>query len=97
MTLKTPPAACILEGDAIMMLADGPFGRLQDERVAAGERHRKHPERHHHRKVERRDPGADAERLQARMGIDGASDRFGVLPLRRCGAPHANSTTSMPR
>ena len=65
------------------------FRRLQHEGVAARERDREHPERHHHREVERRDPGADAERLQPRVRVHAAADRTGVLAfeqVRRAGS-----------
>ena len=53
--------------------------RLQHKGVAAGERHREHPHRHHRREVERRDPGADAERLAQRPAVDAAPDLLGEL------------------
>jgi hypothetical protein len=43
---------------------------LQDEGVAAGERYREHPHRHHGREVEGRDAGADADRLADRPAVD---------------------------
>ena len=46
------------------------LGRLQDEGIAAGERDREHPHRHHRRKVERRDASADADRLPQRPAVD---------------------------
>ena len=57
--------------------------RLQDEGVAAGERHREHPHRHHRREVERRDAGADAERLAHRPAVDAAPDLLGELALQQ--------------
>ena len=48
--------------------------RLQDERVAAGDRDREHPQRHHERKVVRRDADADADRVADRFGVDVAGD-----------------------
>ena len=48
------------------------FGRLEDERVAAGDGERVHPHRHHGGKVERRDSGADAQRLAHGTRIDAA-------------------------
>ena len=48
--------------------------RLQDERVAADDRERQKPQRHHRRKVERRDRGADANRLAHRDAVDAARD-----------------------
>ena len=56
--------------------------RLQDEGVAAGQRHRKHPHRHHRRKVERGDPGAHADGLAQRPAVDAAADLLGDI------APH---------
>ncbi len=50
------------------------LGRFQDERVAAGECDRDHPERDHHRKVERRDPDANADRVADRLAIHLAGD-----------------------
>ena len=56
--------------------ADGrqgcPFGRFEHERVAAGDRHRNHPERHHHRKIERRETGGDSHRLAEHLAVDAA-------------------------
>jgi hypothetical protein len=56
--------------------------RLEDERVAAGERHWEHPERHHHREVERRDPSADANRLAHRVRVDLRADVLRMLALQ---------------
>jgi hypothetical protein len=72
--------------------------RLQDEGVAAGDRHRVHPHRHHGREVERRDAGDDAERLAQRPAVDLGPDILGdSSPFSSCGMPQANSTTSLPR
>ena len=46
------------------------LGRLQHERVAAGDGVGHHPERHHHREVERRDAGHDPDRLGHREHVD---------------------------
>ena len=74
------------------------LGRLQDERVAAGDRDREHPHRHHRREVERRDAGAHADRLADRPGVDVGADVLAVLALEQMrNAAVANSTTSMPR
>ena len=74
------------------------LGRLQDEGVAAGDRHREHPQRHHRRKIERRDARADADRLAQRCACRPAVPTFSEYsPFSRCGMPQANSTTSMPR
>ena len=61
----------------------GPFRRLHDEAVAARQRHRDHPQRHHQGKVERRDARDHAQRL-----ADGSTThryrcrRLGELALR---------------
>ena len=47
------------------------LGGLEDERVAAGDRERQEPERHHGREVERDDGGADADRLPEGLAVDG--------------------------
>ncbi len=47
---------------------------LQHEGVAAGDGHRIHPERHHAGEVERRDAGADAQRLANGLAINAARD-----------------------
>ncbi len=47
---------------------------LEDEGVAADQRHRKHPQRHHGRKVERRDAGGHAQRLAQRVAVDARAD-----------------------
>ena len=59
------------------------LGRFQDEGVAAGERHRKHPHRHHAGEVERRDAGDDAERLAQRVAVDVGADVLGDLALQQ--------------
>ena len=46
------------------------LGRLQQERVPAGERDREHPHRDHGGEVERRDPGRDPERLADGEAVD---------------------------
>ena len=58
------------------------LGRLQDEGVAAGDRHRIHPHRHHGREVERRDAGDDAERLAVGPGVDLRADIAAELALQ---------------
>jgi hypothetical protein len=57
--------------------------RLENEAIAAGDGDRKHPQRHHRRKIERRDAGADAERLQQRVAVDAAADILGVLAFEQ--------------
>ena len=59
------------------------FRRLQHKGVAAGERHREHPHRHHRREIERRDPGADAERLAHRPAVDAAADLLGEFAFEQ--------------
>ena len=59
------------------------LGRLQDEGVAAGERHGEHPHRHHAGEVERRDAGDDAERLAQRVAVDVGADVLGDLALQQ--------------
>ncbi|MNG96359.1 hypothetical protein D3C79_554220 [compost metagenome] len=61
------------------------LGRLEDEAVAAGQRHREHPERHHGREVERRDAGADPHRLHHGVAVHPAAHVEGVLPLEQMG------------
>ncbi|MNZ45270.1 hypothetical protein D3C78_629200 [compost metagenome] len=55
------------------------LGRLEDEGVAGGDGHREHPQRDHRREVERRDAGADADRLQHGEGVHAAGDVVGQL------------------
>ena len=63
------------------------LGGLQHKGVAAGDRDRVHPHRHHRREVERGDAGADAERLAEGEGIDGGRDLVGVLALQQLRDP----------
>jgi hypothetical protein len=58
---------------------------LEHERVAARDGDRVHPHRHHHREVERRDAGDDAERLAEREDVDPGGRLVGVLPLDQVG------------
>ena len=68
------------------------------KRVAAGDRGRPHPHRHHRREVERRDAGDDAERLADRVDVDARSrPARRTRPSSSVGIPQANSTTSRPR
>ncbi len=53
------------------------FGGLEHEGIAGGDGHREHPQRNHRRKVERGDAGADAQRLQQRVGVDARGDVVG--------------------
>ena len=73
------------------------LGRLQDERVAAGDRRRPHPHGHHRREVERRDPRDDPERLADRVDVDAGRGLLGEVARKRVGIPHACSITSRPR
>ena len=57
------------------------LGRLQDERVAAGERDGEHPQRHHRGEIERRDAGAHADRLPQRPAVDVAAHVVAELTL----------------
>ena len=59
------------------------FRRLEDEGVAAGDRHREHPHRHHRREIERRDPGAHTERLADRIQIHARRDVVGELAFHQ--------------
>src|SRR4026207_1276253 len=76
------PAGKIAAGDAGLVEERGEedrrrgilLGRLQDERVAAGDRRCEHPHRDHRREVERRDPGHDAERLPDLVDVDPAGE-----------------------
>src|SRR6266511_3833238 len=60
-----------------------PLARLENEGVAAGDRDRVHPHRHHRREVERRDAGADAQRLAEGVRVDAAGDLVGVGALEQ--------------
>ena len=59
------------------------LGGLQDEGVAAGDGHAEHPHRDHRREVERRDAGADAERLAHRIDVDAGPGADGIFALQR--------------
>ena len=61
------------------------LARLQHERVAARDRERKHPHRHHGREVERRDADAHADGLAQRPVVDVAADVVAVLALQQLG------------
>ncbi len=61
------------------------FARLEDERVAAGDGDRVHPQRHHDREVERRDSRYDTERLPERVHVDPGRHLVGVLALEQAG------------
>ncbi len=51
-----------------------PAGGLEDEGVAGGDRHRSHPQRHHHGKVKRGDARDDADRLPEGEHVDPGGD-----------------------
>ena len=57
--------------------------RLQHERVAARDRDREHPQRHHRGKVERRDARAHAERLAQREAVHVGADVLAELALQQ--------------
>ena len=59
------------------------LGRLEDERVAAGDGVAEHPHRHHRREVERRDPGDDAQRLADLVHVDAARDLLAEAALEQ--------------
>ncbi len=59
--------------------------RLQHEGIAAGDCHREHPHRHHHREVERRDAGHHAQRLAQVPVVDAAADVVGEIGLEQVG------------
>ena len=61
--------------------------RLQDERVAARDRQRVHPHRHHRREVERRDAGDHAERLPDRVAVDVGRHVLRELALEKMRQP----------
>ena len=74
-TLKTPVGQAGLGEELGEAQRHGgvPFGGLEDEGVAGGERRAGLPERDHGREVERRDAGDDAERLAQRVNVDAGS------------------------
>ena len=84
-TLKTPsgrPAS--FSSSASSTRADGSRSDgLRMKRVAAGDRDREHPHRHHRGKVERRDAGDDAERLAERVAVDAGADVLGEFALEQ--------------
>lgn len=61
------------------------LGGLQDEAVTAGNRHRKHPQRHHRREVEWRDSSNYTQRLELTPGIDIGANIFAVFALEQLG------------
>ena len=74
------------------------FGGFEYKGVAAGDGHRKHPQRHHRGEIERRNARAYADGLAADEKLSTSVPTFSLnSPLSRCGMPVANSITSMPR
>jgi hypothetical protein len=59
------------------------LGRLQHKRVAARERHRKHPHRHHDWKVERRNTCDDPEWLAYAVAVNARSHVLAHFALLR--------------
>lgn len=59
------------------------LARLEHEGVAARQRDREHPHRHHDREVERRDAGHHAQRLAQVPVVDAAADVVGELGLEQ--------------
>ena len=57
------------------------LGGLEHERVPRRDRDRVHPHRDHDREVERRDPGAHAQRLAERVQVDPGRDLLGEFAL----------------
>jgi hypothetical protein len=84
-TLKTPSGrpACFSRSAMKSAGAGVAFARLQDEGVAAGQRHREHPARHHAREVEGCDAGHYAQRLAQRPVVDAGGDLVGVVALEQ--------------
>ncbi|CPP67018.1 Uncharacterised protein [Bordetella pertussis] len=58
---------------------------LEHERVAGGQRHRHHPQRNHHREIERRDAGHHAERFALHPVIDPPAHVDGHRPFHEFG------------
>ncbi|MCY1414922.1 hypothetical protein D9M71_303870 [compost metagenome] len=62
------------------------LGRLEDEAVTGNQRQRDHPQRHHHREVERCNPGTNPQWLAQVPVVDAAADvvaEFGFQQVRR--------------
>src|SRR5689334_15888649 len=64
-----------------------PLARLQDERVAAGNSHRKHPGRHHAWKVERSNARDDTERLAEGPVVEASRDLVGEVAFQKLRNP----------
>ncbi|GAB0068724.1 hypothetical protein IBA8402_44900 [Pseudomonas syringae] len=61
------------------------LGRFEDEAVTGHQRHGNHPQGHHDRKVERRNPGADAQWLTQVPVIDTTADVVTEIALQKTG------------
>ena len=61
------------------------FGGLEDERVAGGDGHRRHPQRHHDGEVERGDAGDHAEGFAEGEDVDAGGDLVRVVALEQGG------------
>src|SRR3546814_7836668 len=61
--------------------SDLTFGRLEDHGVAAGNGHRGHHQRNHHREIEGGYAAHDPDRLADREGIDPAANIAGIFAL----------------
>ncbi len=59
------------------------LGGLEHEGIAACQRDREHPHRHHHREVEWRDAGHHAQRLAQVPVVDAAADVVGKVSLEQ--------------
>ena len=56
---------------------------LEDEAVAAGQRQREHPHRHHRREVKRRNPRHNTQRLHQRIAVHAGADIRGVFTFNQ--------------
>jgi hypothetical protein len=84
-TLKAPAGSPASRSSSAVSI-DGrgvALGGLEDEGVAAGQRHRRHPHRHHEGKVEGRDAGRDAQRHALVPVVDAAADAVRMLALEQ--------------
>ena len=59
------------------------LGWFQNKGVAAGQRHREHPHRHHRREIERGDTGHNANRLAQRIHIHTAGNLRRIFTFQR--------------
>ena len=74
-----------------------PLRRLEDEGVAGHDRDGQHPQRDHHREVERRNARAHPERIPVEVLVDVAAHAAQRATLQQRRRAAAKSTTSMPR